>query len=248
MPRHPVPDPANEADFANFANFANVATGTVPADAWAAGYRLTPPLLDPPTCRRLAAAFDDDEAFRTTVDMASHRYGEGRYRYFRYPLPPVVAKLRAQLYPPLATVANGWLETLGLEPRYPASLDVYLQRCRDQQQERPTPLLLRYGTGGFNCLHQDLYGAEAFPLQATVLLSSTDDFEGGEFLLVEQRPRQQSRGTAVRLEQGQAILFPNSWRPVSGGRGWYRAAVRHGVSTIRSGTRVTLGLIFHDAA
>jgi hypothetical protein len=179
--------------------------------------------------------------------MARHRFGDGRYRYFAAPLPPLVGALRTHLYPPLAAVANRWAAALGERTRFPPTLRRLVQRCRANGQGRPTPLLLRYGPGGYNNLHQDLYGDVVFPLQATVLLSRPEDFTGGEFLLVEQRPRMQSRGHAVPLAQGDAVVFPCRERAAAGTRGVYRVGVRHGVSTVRAGTRTTLGVIFHDA-
>jgi hypothetical protein len=181
--------------------------------------------------------------------MGRYRFGVGEYRYFGAPLPPLVAALRAGLYRRLAPIANRWMERLGESERFPPRLAQYLARCRASGQRRPTPLVLRYTAGGYNCLHQDLYGALAFPLQFTCVLSQVgEDYTGGEILLVEQRPRAQSRGQAVVLGRGDAVIFPNRHRPVAGARGWYRATVRHGVSRIRSGERMSLGIIFHDAA
>jgi hypothetical protein len=213
------------------------------------GFAVTPePLLDPAACRELRAGFDDDRRYRSTIDMARFRFGEGCYRYFRYPLPPVVAALREATYPPLATIANRWQEQLGDPERYPADLAGLTARCRAAGQTRATPLVLRYEAGGYNCLHQDLYGDIAFPLQITVALTRPgEDFTGGENLFVEQRPRSQSRGTAVTVPLGHGVVFPTRYRPVVGAKGHYRVAVRHGVSTVRSGERVTLGVIFHDA-
>ena len=213
------------------------------------GFAVTPePLLEPAACRELRDGFDDDGRYRATIDMARFRFGEGRYRYFRYPLPPVVAAMRKALYPPLAAIANRWQERLGDPERHPHDLAGLTARCRAAGQNRATPLVLRYGAGGYNCLHQDLYGEIAFPLQVTVALTAPgDDFTGGENLFVEQRPRSQSRGTAVTVALGHGVVFPTRYRPVAGARGDYRVAVRHGVSTVRSGERVTLGLIFHDA-
>lgn len=213
------------------------------------GYARIPRLLTAGECRELTALWSDATRFRKQIDMARHRFGEGEYRYFARPLPRRVQTLRSRLYPPLAEIANGWLESLGREERHPPTLAGFLARCRDAEQTRPTPLLLRYERGGYNCLHQDLYGALAFPLQATVLLSDPErDFEGGEFLLVEQRPRMQSRGEAIALQRGEAIVFPSRERPVPGARGITRTQSRHGVSRIRSGLRFALGVIFHDAA
>ena len=212
------------------------------------GHALLPRLLRAAECRALAGLYGCDARFRSTISLERHRFGAGEYRYFDYPLPALVASLREALYPPLARIANGWQEALGTPLRFPPDLRGFLRTCHADGQTRPTPLLLRYGPGGFNCLHQDLYGAIAFPLQVAILLSDpVRDFGGGEFLLVEQRPRQQSRGEAIALRRGEAIVFPNRERPVEGARGVYRAQLRHGVSRVRSGERTTLGLIFHDA-
>jgi hypothetical protein len=213
------------------------------------GYAVLPAVLDPGACRELAALYQHDEAFRSRVVMARHNFGRGEYKYLRYPLPPAVAALREALYLPLAPLANRWHERMGLEPRFPARLKAYLDRCHRGGQQRPTPLILKYQTGDYNCLHQDLYGELVFPLQATVLLSAPGrEFEGGEFMLVEQRPRMQSRGEVVPLGQGDAVVFAVNHRPVAGARGDYRVTMRHGVSRLRAGSRYTLGVIFHDAA
>ena len=213
------------------------------------GWAVLPGLLAPEQCRAAAALWEDESRFRSRVVMARHGFGKGEYRYFDYPLPEPVARLRAALYPPLAKIANRWQAALGREERFPPEHRDYLARCRSAGQARPTPLLLRYGPGDYNCLHQDLYGAEAFPLQAAILLSRPDgDFAGGEFLLAEQRPRRQTRASVVPLGQGDAAVFAVSERPVQGSRGFYRTRMKHGVSTVRSGQRFTLGLIFHDAA
>ena len=197
----------------------------------------------------MIASFEDDRLFRSHVHMERHRFGVGDYKYFARPLPGLVQALRERLYPPLAAIANRWMEALGEPVRYPPALSAFLERCAAAGQAKPTPLLLRYETGGYNCLHQDLYGALAFPLQAAALLSRRNrDYEGGEFLLVEQRPRAQSVGEAIAVEQGELLIFANRVRPVRGVRGVYRANVRHGVSVVRSGHRYTLGVIFHDAA
>jgi hypothetical protein len=220
----------------------------VRADLDAHGHARIPALLAPAECASLAALYPRDRLFRSTVSMERFRFGRGEYRYFARPLPRVVGALRAALYPPLARIANAWQEQLGAESRFEPALPAFLQRCHAEGQTRPTPLLLRYHAGDYNCLHQDLYGPVAFPLQVTVQLARPGrDFEGGEFLLVEQRPRQQSRGEAVALAQGEAIVFPTRERPVAGTRGVYRAQLRHGVSTLRAGERTTLGIIFHDA-
>jgi hypothetical protein len=213
------------------------------------GWALLPRLLGSEACSEAAALWQDEGRFRSRVVMARHGFGRGEYRYFAHPLPDPVARLRSALYPPLAGVANRWQAALGRPDPYPAALEDYLARCRSAGQARPTPLLLRYGPGDYNCLHQDLYGAEAFPLQVAVLLSRpADDFTGGEFVLAEQRPRRQSRATVAPLEQGDALVFAVAERPVRGSRGFYRTRMKHGVSTIRSGERFTLGVIFHDAA
>jgi hypothetical protein len=214
----------------------------------ARGYATVASLLDSGACDALRARFDDDDAFRNTVVMERHGYGRGVYRYFRYPLPPVVAALREQLYAQLAPVANAWAESLGDDVRYPDSLAGFLERCHANGQARPTPLVLRYRSGDHNALHQDVYGDVAFPLQATVLLSEPGaEFEGGEFVLVEQRPRKQSLAHVVPLRRGDAVVFPNAIRPARGARGFFRTTFRHGVGEVRGGERVTLGLIFHDA-
>ena len=213
------------------------------------GYATAAGLLTAAECRELAALYADDGAFRRRVVMQHHAYGRGEYQYFRYPLPGLVEALRRAIYPHLAALANRWLQRLGQEGRYPATLDAYLAECHRAGQQRPTPLLLKYGADDYNCLHQDLYGPLVFPLQLTVLLSDPGrDFTGGEFLLVEQRPRMQSRGEVVSLRQGEAVIFPVHHRPVDGVRGAHRVTMRHGVSRIHSGERHTLGIIFHDAA
>jgi len=212
------------------------------------GAAIVPSLLTPDESAALAAGYDDHGHYRSTVVMSRHGFGRGEYRYFAYPLPDLVAALRDGLYPPLAAVANRWNATLGEAARYPAEHADYLARCHAAGQTRPTPLVLRYVEGDYNCLHQDLYGAEVFPLQVAILLSAPGrDFTGGEFVLTEQRPRMQSRAEVVPLTQGDAVIFPVHHRPVTGGRGPYRVNLRHGVSRLRSGARHTLGVIFHDA-
>jgi hypothetical protein len=213
------------------------------------GYAVLPRLLDAAECADLARLYEDRAAFRSRVVMARHNYGRGEYKYLSYPLPGVVAELRQELYPHLAPLADRWHEKLRLEPRFPPTLAQYLARCHAAGQQRPTPLILKYEAEDYNCLHQDLYGELVFPLQATVLLSRPgEDFEGGEFLLVEQRPRQQSRAEIVPLRQGDAVIFAVRHRPVASTRGFFRATMRHGVSRLRHGHRFTLGIIFHDAA
>ncbi len=215
----------------------------------AEGYATVPALLDAQECRDLAALYDAEGAFRSRVVMERHRFGRGEYKYLRYPLPAAVAALRQGLYPGLAAIAERWRRALGEDGGFPPSLDAYLEICHAAGQSRPTPLILKYEAGDYNCLHQDLYGALVFPLQLTVLLSDpAAEFTGGEFLLVEQRPRTQSKGEIVPLRQGEAVIFPMHHRPVFGTRGAYRAVMRHGVSRVRSGRRFTLGIIFHDAA
>lgn len=206
-------------------------------------------VLDPASCAALAAGYARTEQFRSRVVMERHGYGKGEYQYFAYPLPETVAALRQAMYPPLAAIANRWYAAMQLAPRFPASHADFLARCHAAGQQRPTPLLLQYRAGDYNCLHQDLYGEQVFPLQAAILLSAPGrDFSGGEFVLTEQRPRMQSRAEVVPLEQGDAVIFPVFHRPVNGARGVYRVNLRHGVSRLRSGVRHTLGIIFHDAA
>jgi hypothetical protein len=200
------------------------------------------------TCNEIAALYATDALFRSRIVMGRHGFGRGEYKYFAYPLPPGIAALRAGLYPRLAGIANRWNAAMGIAVRYPEALDEFLARCHAAGQTRPTPLLLRYGPGDYNCLHQDLYGEHVFPLQVAILLSDPGrDFTGGEFVLTEQRPRMQSRAEVVPLAQGEGVIFPVHHRPVQGTRGVYRVNMRHGVSRIRSGRRHTLGIIFHDA-
>ena len=213
------------------------------------GWAVLPGLLDSAACEQVAALYDAPEHFRSHVIMARHGFGRGEYRYFAYPLPDPVQALRTRLYPPLAEIANRWHTRMGLERRFPAAHADYLAECHTAGQTRPTPLLLRYGPGDYNCLHQDLYGAHVFPLQVAVLLSAPGrDFAGGEFILTEQRPRMQSRAAVVPLAQGDAVVFAVNQRPVRGYRGDYRVTMRHGVSAVHIGRRHTLGIIFHDAA
>lgn len=212
------------------------------------GFAQTAPVLSAGECAALAGGFDDDR-YRSSVEMRRHRFGEGCYRYFDHPLPAVIAEARQALYPPLAALANAWGERLREPADFPATLDAFLDRCHAAGQRRPTPLILRYGPGGHNTLHQDLYGELAFPVQAVTVLDRPGmDFEGGQFVLLEQRPRAQSRAHVVELSQGAFLLFATRHRPVPGTRGHYRSAMRHGVATVHSGQRTTLGIIFHDAA
>jgi uncharacterized protein len=215
---------------------------------WQRGYAKTDPLLTAEECNTLVGLYNKDELFRSRIDMKRFRFGEGEYKYFTYPLPPLVQALREKLYPHLALIANAWAKALRQPESYPLSHEKLLAACRRKGQSKPTPLLLRYGPGDYNCLHQDLYGTVAFPLQLTTFLSRPGrDFSGGEFLLVEQRPRAQSRGEALEPEQGAMVIFATRHRPVQGSNGYYRVAMRHGVSTVHSGSRFTLGVIFHDA-
>jgi hypothetical protein len=205
-------------------------------------------LLAAQACADLAALYADDARFRSRVVMARHGFGRGEYKYFAHPLPEVVVDLRVGLYPPLAGIANRWNDAMGIAIRYPDGLEAFLARCHRAGQRQPTPLLLKYGEGDYNCLHQDVYGEHVFPLQLTVLLSVPgSDFTGGEFVLTEQRPRMQSRVEVVPLAQGDAVIFPVRHRPVRGARGAYRVTMRHGVSRLRRGQRFTAGVIFHDA-
>lgn len=220
----------------------------VAASLDACGHAILPGLLDETECRAIAALYDRPDGFRSRVVMARHGFGSGEYRYFAYPLPDTVATLRAAVYRHLSPVANRWNAAMGIDVRYPEAHADFLQRCHDAGQVRPTPLLLRYDAGDYNCLHQDLYGEHVFPLQLAVLLSEPDvDFDGGEFVLTEQRPRMQSRAEVVPLRRGDAVVFAVHHRPVKGTRGTYRVNLRHGVSRVRSGRRHTLGIVFHDA-
>ncbi len=205
-------------------------------------------LISPEECGQLAALYDQEEGFRSRIVMARHGFGRGEYKYFDYPLPPLIAELRTSLYRQLAPIANRWNEAMGIGVRYPGSHAEFLERCHQAGQRRATPLLLRYTAGDYNCLHQDVYGEHVFPLQVAILLSRPDqDFTGGEFVMTEQRPRMQSRAEVVPLSQGDGVVFTVRQRPVQGSRGVYRVNLRHGVSRIRSGRRHTLGIIFHDA-
>jgi hypothetical protein len=213
------------------------------------GCAIAPKLLSPETCREVAALYPDDARFRSRIVMAAHGFGRGEYKYFADPLPQPVVALRRGFYPRLAPIADRWNEAMGMSVRYPADHKAFRARCHAAGQTRPTPLILRYGPGDFNCLHQDVYGEHLFPLQVAILLSEPGrDFTGGEFVLTEQRPRMQSRAEVVSLSQGDGVIFAVRERPVHGTRGVYRVNLRHGVSRIKSGERFTLGVIFHDAA
>jgi len=221
----------------------------VSADVDERGNAVVERLLSPAQCRALAALYEEERPFRSRVVMARHGFGRGEYKYFGYPLPEVLAAPRTALYPRLAEIANRWHAAMGIDARFPPEHKAFLKRCHAAGQRRPTPLLLRYEAGDYNCLHQDLYGEHVFPLQLTILLSEpARDFTGGEFVMTEQRPRMQSRAEVVPLAQGDAVIFAVNERPVRGTRGTYRVKLRHGVSRIRSGRRYTAGLIFHDAA
>jgi hypothetical protein len=220
----------------------------IEASLWERGYAKIDPLITAKECDALVALYSKDQLFRSRIDMKRFRFGEGEYKYFMYPLPPLVQTLREQIYPRLAVIANAWAKALGQPDSFPLSHDKLLAFCRRKGQIKPTPLLLHYTAGDYNCLHQDIYGAVTFPLQLTAFLSRPDrDFAGGEFLLVEQRPRAQSRGEVLVPEQGKIVIFATRHRPVQGSRGYYRVNRRHGVSTVRFGSRFTLGVIFHDA-
>ena len=230
----------NQIDHMDWAQIA----GDLDAQGWA----VAKALLGAEVCAGLSMLYEEDGRFRGTVTMARHGFGRGEYRYFAYPLPGIVADLRTQLYARLAPIANRWNGTMGIDAEFPDNHADFLARCHAAGQARPTPLILRYGPGDYNCLHQDLYGEHVFPLQAAILLDRPEkDFTGGEFRLTEQRPRMQSRGSVVPLRQGDAVIFAVNQRPVQGSRGPYRVTMRHGVSALRSGRRHTLGIILHDA-
>jgi hypothetical protein len=212
------------------------------------GSALVGPIITAEQCRELRGAYDTAGLYRKKIVMARHGFGSGEYQYYAYPLPRLIAELRIYLYPHLAKVANRWNEALGMDVRFPADHETFKSRCHQAGQDKPTPLILRYETGDYNCLHQDLYGEHVFPLQAAILVSEPErDFTGGQFVLTEQRPRKQSRAEVVPLALGQGVIFAVHQRPVLGSRGYYRVNMRHGVSRIRSGERFTVGIIFHDA-
>jgi uncharacterized protein len=220
----------------------------VSQDLDAQGSAVIEGLLSPDECQALAGRYPKDDTFRSRVVMERHGFGRGEYKYFSYPLPDLIAALRTAIYPHLIPIANRWNDVMGIDVRYPEKHADFIERCHRAGQVRPTPLLLQYGAGDYNCLHQDLYGEHAFPLQLTILLSKPDnDFTGGEFVMTEQRPRMQSRPIVVPLREGDGVVFAVHHRPVPGTRGVYRVNLRHGVSRVRSGHRHTLGIIFHDA-
>jgi hypothetical protein len=241
-------DPMAAGDVSPADRIARLDWGRVTAELNTRGFAVVPRLLTPAECSDIIRLYGDTAAFRKHVVMERHGYGRGEYKYFAYPLPDMVAGLRTALYPHLAPIANRWHDAMGIDVGFPDDHGAFLRRCHDAGQCRPTPLVLKYGAGDYNRLHQDLYGEHVFPLQATVLLSKPgDDFVGGEFVLTEQRPRMQSRAEVVPLDLGDAVVFAVRHRPERGPRSFHRVALRHGVSTIRSGNRHTLGLIFHDA-
>ena len=240
---HPAPSSSDIA-----ARVAAIDWGQAASDLDAQGCAVLKGLLSVDECRALAALYPEEAHFRSRVVMGRHGFGRGEYKYFSYPLPTLIAELRPALYAQLYGLANRWNEAMGIDIRYPESHDAFLRRCHAAGQVRPTPLLLQYGAGDYNCLHQDLYGEHVFPLQVAILLSEPGrDFSGGEFVLTEQRPRMQSRAEVVPLLQGDAVAFAVHVRPVRGTRGFYRVSLRHGVSRVRSGHRHTVGVIFHDA-
>ena len=231
------------------ARVAAIGWAAVAADLDAQGWAVLHGLIDAGEAGGIAGLYDGGKGFRSHVVMARHGFGQGEYRYFAYPLPDLVQALRSAIYPYLVPIANGWHARMGNEVRFPGDHAAFLDRCHAAGQAKPTPLLLQYGPGDYNCLHQDLYGAHVFPLQVATLLSQPgEDFTGGEFVMTEQRPRMQTRAAVVPLAKGDAVVFAVHARPVRGGRGDYQVKLRHGVSTVRAGRRHTLGIIFHDAA
>jgi uncharacterized protein len=239
-----IPSTIDVAERVNAIDWARVSV-----DLDAQGSARIERLISPAECEALASLYPIDALFRSRVVMARHGFGRGEYKYFSYPLPSLVEVIRSALYPRLVPIANRWYDTMRIDVRFPDRHADFIDRCHAAGQQRPTPLLLQYGAGDYNCLHQDLYGEHVFPLQLTILLSEPGrDFEGGEFVMAEQRPRMQSRPQVVSLRQGDAVVFAVHQRPVQGTRGWYRVNLRHGVSRVRSGHRCTAGIIFHDAA
>ncbi|HJY30144.1 MAG TPA: 2OG-Fe(II) oxygenase [Pyrinomonadaceae bacterium] len=226
----------------------NISWERVYRDLDAEGNAIIKGLMSPDQCDQIRVLYDKEGLFRSNIVMERHGFGRGEYRYFSYPLPDLITTLRTSLYPHLVPIANRWNESMGIDVRFPATHDDYIQRCHQAGQKKPTPLLLKYGTDDYNCLHQDLYGEHVFPLQVAVLLSEPDkDFTGGEFVMTEQRPRMQSRPIVVPLRKGDGVVFAVNYRPVTGKKSVYRVNLRHGVSRLRSGNRYTLGIIFHDA-
>ena len=212
------------------------------------GYAIIPGILSPDECYQLSALYEDQRLFRNIINMRRYRFGEGEYKYFNYPLPQMIGSLRQKLYTPLAEIANDWMRKLEIKIEYPSSHIDLIEHCRQKNQYRPTPLLLRYESGGFNTLHQDLYGEVYFPFQAVFVLTQEEkDHEGGEFVLTEQVPRAQSKAQVIRPRQGDAVIFTTNFRPVQGTRGYYRATMKHGISEVKKGVRYSLGIIFHDA-
>ena len=246
--RRPLPPPTFLSVTAEPGSLGAIDWAAAEAELDREGWSILPALLEPAQCAALVAMYAEEARFRSRVIMARHGYGRGQYQYFAYPLPALVAELRERLYPRLVPIANRWNELLGRDIEYPAAHQEFLERCHAAGQLRPTPLLLEYGPGDYNCLHQDLYGEHVFPLQVAVLLAEPErDFSGGEFVMTEQRPRMQSRPMVLPLRQGDAVVFAVQHRPVQGVRGFHRVQLRHGVSRLRSGRRRTLGIIFHDA-
>lgn len=230
------------------ADLANLKWTEIEASLWQCGYAKLPPLLMAAECAAIVALYPRRELFRSRIEMARYRFGVGDYQYFDYPLPEIVRELRERSYAPLAAIANRWMEALGEAARFPARLAEFTAECQAAGQTKATPLLLHYEAGGYNCLHQDLYGDLAFPLQLVCFLSEPEaDYSGGDFLLVEQRPRAQSIGHAIRARRGEAVVFTTRYRPVKGAHGFYRANIKHGVSPLLTGARYTLGIIYHDA-
>ena len=213
------------------------------------GFARVSGVLARPDCLRLQSMYGDPSLYRSVISMERYRFGRGEYKYFSYPLPGTVQEIREKFYVPLSEVANGWMERLDIDVRFPAEHAQFIGRCHEKDQRRPTPLILRYGEGGYNTLHQDLYGEVYFPFQVVFALGQEgDDYEGGEFVLVEQVPRAQSRAEVLRPDQGDALIFTTNFRPVKGTRGYYRASMKHGISEVKKGVRFALGIIFHDAA
>jgi uncharacterized protein len=215
----------------------------------ATGYSVVPSVLSKQICEELKNLYAQNEIYRSTINMQRYRFGKGEYKYFSYPLPTIVQKLRATWYPPLSQLANEWMQRLSIDTRFPDNHNELIEKCHQKNQTRPTPLILRYETGGYNCLHQDLYGDVYFPFQIVFVLSEPKrDFDGGEFVLVEQLPRAQSKAEIVSLQQGDALIFTTNFRPMQGARGYYKAKMKHGISPLRTGVRYALGIIFHDAS